>query len=969
MDGKVTEDSTMRYAEFDAAGRLIAASTGFMTEAGPAEFLRGLRAVDGSALDPAQAEAAWRAEGAGIEARDRAGLHLRLVSHPNGSGGRTLLALCMPVRDAAPTPDRHGQMLLGDALRHLSEAVALFDEGGRLITCNERYREINAAVEEFIQPGVHWETLLRELARRRIPSQAAGREARWVRDVLSASDTGKTFEMPRSDGSVIAVSVHPTALQGFVVSEVDITARKTAEAAAQQSETMLSKILENSPANLCMSHIGSGEIIYRSPACADLCGADRSAKDQFAHPVDRADFLTELLPTGRIDGFAAEARRADGEAFPALFSARIIEFRGEEVMVSSITDLSEQLRARTALAHANTRMHDAIEALDEGFALYDSEARLVMWNRRYAELNAHVKNEIRVGARYVDVLRAAAATGRLPEAEFTNLADDGLHSNAAARYEFRHADDTWFQVARNPTTDGGFVITRLDITERRRAEAAEREADARIRTIVEACPVILVMNRYCDGEVIYRTKTASASFGTHEGAESFWLDQDMRRAIATETHRTGRVDSRIVDLRRPDNTTMKASISCRLIDFGGEEMIVSHVYDLTERVAMEEELSRQTEMLHQSEKLSALGELLAGVAHELNNPLSLVVGHALMLEEEIADPGMRARIGKISAAAERCAKIVKTFLAMARQRPARLEPVSVVETIETAVDVAGYGLRRTGAQITVDLAPDLPAVTADADQLAQVFSNLIVNAEHALAGLGAAARLTLRGRAQSGQVEITFDDNGPGIPAKIRKRIFEPFFTTKEVGEGTGIGLAFCHRIIGAHGGEITAEQAPGGGARFRIRLNSATSAAQDPRPDDPAAAPRHKVLVIDDEPGVAELIGGILSADGYRVDTALSGEAALDLLPGAYDLVLSDLNMPGMGGRALYAKIKERWPDLAYRLGFITGDTMSPDAEAFLAQAGRPTLEKPVAPSELRRLAARLAKGAGSMPQEGSRR
>ena len=226
-------------------------------------------------------------------------------------------------------------------------------------------------------------------------------------------------------------------------------------------------------------------------------------------------------------------------------------------------------------------------------------------------------------------------------------------------------------------------------------------------------------------------------------------------------------------------------------------------------------------MLHQSEKLSALGELLAGVAHELNNPLSVVVGHALMLQEEVTDERLTRRAEKIGSAAERCASIVKTFLAMARQRPAQLEQVSVNGLMETAITVVGYGLQSQGTRIEQELDTDLPMVLADGDQITQVLSNLIVNAEHALASQGEAGCVTLRSflSADGREVVIEVADNGPGIPPEIRERIFEPFFTTKSIGTGTGIGLAFCHRIIETHGGRIAAEESPGGGASFKVSL------------------------------------------------------------------------------------------------------------------------------------------------------
>lgn len=858
----------------------------------------------------------------------------------------------------------HSRQLLGDALRTLKEAFALFDEDGCLIIWNDQYRAINAGIAEFIAPGIHWETLLRETARRRIARHALGRESAWVADMLESGENFESFEVERTDGSTILVSVHPTTLGGFIVSEADITRERLAEQSAQESEQMLSKVLEASPANLCMSRIKDGEIIYRSPASTALFGRDTSARDQFEDPMDWADFLTDLLPSGRIDDFAATARNASGDLFPALFSARIVEYKGEDVIVSSVTDLTDQYRARQQLADANTRLSDAIESLDEGFALYDENDRLVLWNKRYAELNAHVADQIYEGVRYHELLDAAIASGRLGPLDIERTIESGQPDadGAPQRFEFEHSDGKWFSVSRNPTSEGGFVITRLDITERKKVEAAQREADELVRQVLDACPVNLLMCRSSDGQVIYHSKNTVERFGRREWVSQYWTDVEAGAAMALDIEKQGGQDLRLFEIKGVDEEPVTVELSSRRIDFGGEAMIVSHAYDMTDRFAMEAELSRQRDMLHQSEKLSALGELLAGVAHELNNPLSVVVGHALMLEEEITDQALRTRTEKISSAAERCSRIVKTFLAMARQRPAKLELTSINSVVETALDVAGYGLRKTGADVSLNLAPDLPDVMADADQLAQVFANLIVNAEHVLhekGSLGAFSILTRISRSGR-EVVVEVEDNGPGIPEPILARIFEPFFTTKAVGEGTGIGLAFCHRIIATHEGQIAVKNRQEGGACFTVRLKVAEHALAGQKRDPSGAETGHengRVLVIDDEPDIAELIAQILTSDGFEVIIAHSAEEALALLPGQFDVILSDLNMPEMNGQALMAEIKERWPQLLERMGFVTGDTVSEGIEEFLTMSGRPLLEKPIAPADLRLLAASLLK------------
>ena len=246
------------------------------------------------------------------------------------------------------------------------------------------------------------------------------------------------------------------------------------------------------------------------------------------------------------------------------------------------------------------------------------------------------------------------------------------------------------------------------------------------------------------------------------------------------------------------------------------------------------ELTRQRELAHQREKLASLGSLLAGVAHELNNPLSVVVGRAIMLETAAIDPKVRASLGRLRAAAERCARIVKSFLALAREKPRQPQSVDVRAVLADVIDILAYGLRNTDVEIIREDQPDLPPVLADDDQLHQVFLNLAVNAQQALETAPSPRRLWLRTLTDGNVVRIEVADNGPGVPPELRAQVLEPFFTTKPFGVGTGLGLSVCHGIVSAHGGAILVDDRPGGGARFVVTLPVTD---QDPMTNLAAAA------------------------------------------------------------------------------------------------------------------------------------
>ena len=406
-----------------------------------------------------------------------------------------------------------------------------------------------------------------------------------------------------------------------------------------------------------------------------------------------------------------------------------------------------------------------------------------------------------------------------------------------------------------------------------------------------------------------------------------------------------------LDQRRPDGSVFPTALTSRLIDFEGAPAVISAVIDLTEQKRQEAEIARQREALHQSEKLNALGSLLASVAHELNNPLSVVVGYATLMRDLAADDATRERAVKVQAAAERCARVVRTFLAMARQKPAAWGRVQVNQVVEGALEVAGYGLRTSDVEVALDLAPDLPPVGGDADQLTLVMMNLVVNAQHALQTRAPPRRLEIATRWADGQVRIEVGDNGPGMPSEVAQRVFDPFFTTKPQGVGTGIGLSVCHGIVSAHQGTIAVAARPGGGTLFTVDLPaSGPDRAPAPAALDPSQI-RGRILVVEDEAEIAQMMAEILRRDGHDILLASSGHEALARLDGQQvDLILSDLRMPDLDGPGLYGRLAARSPALARRMVFVTGDVLTPETGSFLNRAGLPVLEKPIDPYDLRR-------------------
>lgn len=393
-------------------------------------------------------------------------------------------------------------------------------------------------------------------------------------------------------------------------------------------------------------------------------------------------------------------------------------------------------------------------------------------------------------------------------------------------------------------------------------------------------------------------------------------------------------------------------------DVAGTSYTTASINDMSERQRAAETIERQRDALRQSEKLSALGSLLAGVAHELNNPLAIVMGRAGLLQEKAAGTPVADDARRIHDAAERCARIVRTFLNMARQRPAQRAPVQVNDIARAAADMLGYTLRSHGVTLSLALVPDLPLVQADGDQIGQVVLNLIVNAQQALAAHDGPRRIDIatgveqRRPEREPRVWLRVADSGPGVPEALRATVFEPFFTTKGEGVGTGLGLSVSRAIVHQHGGDLVLQDgAPGAVFRMSLPLSGNAEEVVPTVPGELAGAADHRarLLVVDDEPEIVELLRTMLEGAGYEVASAESGEVALALLAEArFDAIVSDLRMPDLDGAGLWRAVRERQPALARRIVFVTGDTLSPGARAFLDEARCASLEKPFVKHEL---------------------
>ena len=862
--------------------------------------------------------------------------------------------------------------LLRDVFDAMQDGAALYDEELRLVLCNDKYEQY------LFPPGFH----------DRRPGQSATEQARAIiqsdffivpkePDIKSMpdaiSDLIRSYtdglELKRSDGRYFAIVSKRTSLGGFLVTVNDITAEQQAKKSEKKRLDAVGALEEG---------FALWDENLKFVLCNDKYLDLQIPREEAPKPGESAyDFSRRLFkyfnaPEGTtIHEFAVgtvdrlknyqedmDFYRKDGATLRVA-----VKKTGLGGYLITLLDITEE---RNTEQKARNMLVDAIQALDEGLCLFDKDMKLVFANKAWANIFFRSHPIPDYGEMAGDILFELIEGDfySLPEgvskSEFmANIVD--VISSYKKNLTLMTSDGRQLISSSHETELGGFLLSCRDVTEERNSnQRAQNLLLDAIESLDEGLCLYdkdmrFVAANKAWGDIYFRSRVPqigehAAEVMGHLIDRGFytWPEGVTRDGFIGSVIKAIQSNTKGLALTTADGRHLIGS--SHATEVGG---YLLSCRDITKQVETEEELEKQRAIANQNEKLSALGELLAGVAHELNNPLSVVFGYAQMLQDKVDDPVINERIGLIGQSAERAAKIVKTFLAMARQRPTKIVAFSLNDAVSTALEVSSYSLKSNGTEVLTDLDKTIPFVDGDFDQLAQVFSNLIVNAGHAVKDLGDEGRLSIQSSfdTRSDVVIVKIKDNGPGIPEDIQARIFEPFFTTKDVGEGTGVGLAFSHRIIASHNGELSLHSINGCGATFSIKLPISTQTVPAAAlTDEENAQYRSKsVLIVDDEEGVAQLIFDILSEQGLLVTKTTSPRTALGILESqTFDIILSDFKMPGMDGEHFFEALSVVAPECIERVGFITGDAMSENVRSFFLSSGRPYIEKPVLKDEL---------------------
>ncbi len=628
---------------------------------------------------------------------------------------------------------------------------------------------------------------------------------------------------------------------------------------------------------------------------------------------------------------------------------------GHPARLVTVRDVTAERRAIPALQHNEQRFRAILENSADALVLQSADGRPMWASASTAHMFGRPPEEI-VGRQKLelvhpddrDAIRAARAE---------SLARPFERIRCLARYALEGQPWRWLETVRENRLDdpavGAIVLHIRDVTEQKLAEEALRRSEESFRTAIESSPDLVVVLR--EGRIAYANPTVVHALG-EQGADAivgrsgldFASPEDLARMTdALAQAARGECHPVELQLRGRHGSSARVEFRGSPVVFDGGPAVLAFGRDVTERRRLEARLTL-------ADRMSSLGTLAAGVAHEINNPVSYALANVGFVADTIAPhlgalgPQEREEVRHALADArqglERVRDIVRDLKTFSRGDGEALRAVELRGILDAACSMSSNEVKHRARLVRCE-ADERVWVRGSEGKLAQVFVNLLVNAAQAIPDGAASAnevRITvLRRSAQTVAVEIR--DSGCGIPPELVPRLFDPFFTTKPKGVGTGLGLAICHNIVLAHGGAIEVESAPGRGACFRVLLSSAAPAGASAK-----AAPARQpgpgaVLVVDDEPRVCEAVARLLRG-GEGVRALSQSRAALELIRGGarFDAVLCDVMMPEMTGVQLHAAVAAVAPEQARRFAFMTGGVFSLESRRLLADTGRPVLEKP---------------------------
>jgi len=872
-----------------------------------------------------------------------------------------------------------------------SNPILIIDSEGNYVDCNK-------AALQFFECTL--DEILRKNVRDTMPPEVDSTKV--LKEHLPLWESSGTIETKYNvNGSVksLLLTITPGLWQGkhmiFGVG-TDISEQKQIEEALKESEKNFRNSMDNSPLGIII--LGDRlappneervEILYANKAILDLYGFKNIEEMRITPLTERYTPETAAEVKERVK------QRELGIPRPSNYIAEILNRNGEirsleaftrEVMWDGISrnqiiynDVTERERVERELILSQQSIRATLDRSYSGIVIFDDDnkspdgwAHILYANKTLLDMYGYSSFE--------ELRATPQAENYTPQSliEAKERIKSGVKKQwVQAPYQMeiitRQGEYRTFEAATNNIIWEGKQRRQLiinDITEQKKTEEALKESEQNLRNSMDNSPLgIIILGERVDpphqerAELLYANKAILDIYGLSSVEELRNLRLDERVTPDTVIEIEERIRQRELGIPMPTYFTVdiinrngeirNVEVFTREVWWDGLPRVQMLYTDITERKKLEEEREEIQKRAQIAGRLSSVGEMAAGIAHEINNPLTGVVGFADLLANRDLPEDIRREIEIISEGGHRVASIVRRMLSFARQTKPKREIVDINEIITTTLEMRASAMNIANIDIITELDGELPETIADGGQLQQVFLNIILNAEAEMSKAHDKGNLTVKTDRINGVIRISITDDGPGITKENLEKIFNPFFTTREVGEGTGLGLSICHGIITEHGGTIHAESKRGKGATFIIDLPIVTEDKQlelgKSEGEELTTTMPSKILIVDDETIVQRYLTDVLTGEGHDVKIIENGgEAFQEINNNSYDVILLDIKLPGKTGIEIYREIRKKSKSVVKKIIFITGDVMGQDTMAFLSRNNVPYITKPLDTEQL---------------------
>jgi PAS domain S-box-containing protein len=880
------------------------------------------------------------------------------------------------------TKQQESEVRFKELFEAFSEGILFVTPGGQLLDANPALVRILGYGSKEELKAVNFRDLYADSsARDEIIRELETKGSVQDREIVMLRKDGRKIHCLTSGFAMRDASGRAVRLQGTLI---DITERREMEKRLQQEQSFIRRMVASFP-DLIAVLDREGRFIYISDHVEKVLGwpptqyvgrvfgtrANEEDKTRLHSMFQRVVRGEESL--GQVE---FRSPHADGSWRDLLLTARPFFDEDGKIggLVTAARDITERKRMEEALRESEERIRLMVDGVtDYAIFLLNPEGHVASWNRGAERMKGYQANEI-IGKHFSvfyppeDIasgktdreLKEAATRGQY-EVEGWRLRKDGTRFLANVVITALRDEEGKLR---------GFSKITRDVTQRHEMERKLHQEQEFVRSLVECFPdLIVVLDR--QGQFKFVSERVRDILGV---TPEEYVGKPIGQRINPEDRSklTKMFQNAVSGVKSQEQIEIRAQhadgswktlkvIGNPLFDEKGTIVgMVSSGRDVTESKQLEQQLADK-------EKFAAMGQMMAGAAHELNNPLTAILGVSDLLKERAGDDASRRQVDLILQQARRAAAIVQNLLAFSRPLAQGRTKLRLDEIVKEALALERTNVEKKNISLKFTAPADLPSVDGDRKLLLQVFLNLLVNAEQSISPAHEQGVVDVSMARTGDRIRVTITDDGAGIPADIIGKVFDPFFTTKRPGGGSGLGLTICLAVIKEHGGTIEIESVPGAGASVHVTLPAVAGVESSHAPAAAAAKPvavsppsqvlrGHTVLIVDDEEGIREIVQEGLAARGMSVQTAESSEAALAYLAkNTCEIILCDFNLPGMNGEKLFEELRAKLGSALPRFVFMTGELVDSSAVARYNEKGARLLQKPFQISGLATLLAEI--------------